>query len=99
MLYTAGPEKLVIGKFCAIATGATFLMSSANHPMMARQPSRSSSSAEPGSKDREVSPRDPQPRLAWWNWPVDVITEHVRTIWTGTPAELEQEVKNAGLPA
>jgi virginiamycin A acetyltransferase len=36
-------------------------------------------------------------QIAWWNWPVDVITEHVRTIWTGTPAELEQEAKDAGL--
>lgn len=36
-------------------------------------------------------------RIAWWNWPVDVITEHVRTIWTGTPAELEQAAKSAGL--
>jgi virginiamycin A acetyltransferase len=32
-----------------------------------------------------------------WNWPVDVITEHVRTIWTGTPTELEQAAKEAGL--
>jgi virginiamycin A acetyltransferase len=36
-------------------------------------------------------------RIAWWNWPVDVITEHVRTIWTGKPADLEQEAKDAGL--
>jgi virginiamycin A acetyltransferase len=36
-------------------------------------------------------------RLAWWNWPVDVITEHVATIWTGTPVELEQAAKDAGL--
>ena len=36
-------------------------------------------------------------RLAWWNWPLDVITQHVRTIWTGTPAELEQAAKDAGL--
>ena len=34
MLYTAGPEKLIIGKFCAIAVDAKFLLSSANHPMM-----------------------------------------------------------------
>ena len=25
VLYTAGPEKLIIGKFCAIATGVRFL--------------------------------------------------------------------------
>src|SRR5258705_12747123 len=34
VLYTAGPEKLIIGKFCAIAEGAKFIMSSANHPIM-----------------------------------------------------------------
>ena len=34
VLYTAGPEKLIIGKFCAIAMGAQFIMSSANHPML-----------------------------------------------------------------
>ena len=34
VLYTAGPEKLIIGKFCAIAAGVRFLLSSANHPMI-----------------------------------------------------------------
>ena len=34
MLYTAGPERLIIGRFCAIASGARFLLSSANHPML-----------------------------------------------------------------
>jgi hypothetical protein len=34
VLYTAGPEKLIIGKFCAIAAGAKFLLSSANHPVL-----------------------------------------------------------------
>jgi len=36
-------------------------------------------------------------RIAWWNWPVDVINEYVRTIWTGTPVELEKAAKDAGL--
>lgn len=36
-------------------------------------------------------------RLAWWNWPIDAITEHVRTIWTGTPAEPVQVARDAGL--
>jgi len=31
VLYAYGPEKLVIGKFCAIATGVKFIMSGANH--------------------------------------------------------------------
>jgi virginiamycin A acetyltransferase len=38
-------------------------------------------------------------RIAWWNWPVEMITEHVRTIWTGTPAELDQVAERAGLLA
>lgn len=31
VLYHFGPDKLVIGKFCAIATGVTFIMGGANH--------------------------------------------------------------------
>lgn len=34
VLYTVGPEKLIIGRFCAVAMRAKFLLSSANHPMM-----------------------------------------------------------------
>jgi virginiamycin A acetyltransferase len=34
VLYAAGPEKLIIGRFCAIATGARFLLSAANHPIL-----------------------------------------------------------------
>jgi virginiamycin A acetyltransferase len=33
VLYHFGPEKLIIGKFCAIAAGATFIMNGANHRM------------------------------------------------------------------
>jgi virginiamycin A acetyltransferase len=33
VLYHYGPERLVIGKYCAIATGTTFLMAGANHRM------------------------------------------------------------------
>jgi virginiamycin A acetyltransferase len=25
------------------------------------------------------------PPVAWWKWPVEAITEHVRTIWTDPP--------------
>jgi virginiamycin A acetyltransferase len=164
VLYTAGPEKLIIGKFCAIAEGAKFLLSSANHPMMGsttfpffifggswlqktaeflpRIPSRGNtvigndvwigreavvmpgvtvgdgaiiaaravvvSDVAPyttvgGNPARPLKKRysdqdiDRLLRLAWWNWPVDAITEHVRTIWTGTPVQLEQAARNAGL--
>jgi virginiamycin A acetyltransferase len=164
VLYTAGPEKLIIGKFCAIAMGARFLLSSANHPMLGSTafpffafggtwleksagflPMIASRGDTVIGNDvwigreavimpgvtigdgaiigasavvvRDVAPyttvggnparllkkryseedADRLLRVAWWNWPVDVITEHVRTIWAGTPAELEQAAKDAGL--
>jgi virginiamycin A acetyltransferase len=164
VLYTAGTEKLIIGKFCAIAMGAKFLLSSANHPMMGstafpffifggtwleqtaeflpRIHSRGNTvigndvwigreavvmpgvtigdGAIIGARAVVVSDVAPYTtvggnpavplkkrysdedierllRLAWWNWPVDAITEHVRTIWTRTPVELEQAAKDAGL--
>ncbi|SHM95193.1 CatB-related O-acetyltransferase [Streptomyces yunnanensis] len=34
VLYAYGPERLVIGKYCAIATGTRFLMAGAEHPTM-----------------------------------------------------------------
>ncbi|MEU8118111.1 CatB-related O-acetyltransferase [Spirillospora sp. NPDC049024] len=34
VLYAFGPERLVIGKYCAIATGTRFLMAGAEHPTM-----------------------------------------------------------------
>ncbi|MCE4945621.1 CatB-related O-acetyltransferase [Streptomyces albulus] len=34
VLYAYGPERLVIGKYCAIASGTTFLMAGAEHPAM-----------------------------------------------------------------
>lgn len=33
VLYAYGPEKLVIGRYCAIATGARFIMAGGNHLM------------------------------------------------------------------
>ncbi|MYR57954.1 antibiotic acetyltransferase, partial [Streptomyces sp. SID625] len=33
VLYHYGPEKLVIGRFCALGTGVRFLMNGANHRM------------------------------------------------------------------
>ena len=26
-------------------------------------------------------------RAAWWDWPVELVTEHARTIMSGTPAD------------
>jgi virginiamycin A acetyltransferase len=164
VLYTAGPEKLIIGKFCAIATGVKFLLSAANHPMLGstafpffifggtwlertaeflpQVPSRGDtvigndvwigrdamimpgvhigdgaivasgsvvvSDIPPytvvgGNPARPLKQRFSDDevaallRVAWWDWPIESITEHVREIWTGTPAELEQTARRAGL--
>jgi virginiamycin A acetyltransferase len=29
-------------------------------------------------------------RIAWWDWPVEKVTEHVRVIMAGTPADLAE---------
>ena len=164
VLYTAGPEKLIIGKFCAIAMGAKFLLSSANHPMLgstafpffifggtwlemtaeflpqirsrgntvigndvwigreavvmpgvtvgdgaiiaaravvvsdvAPYTTVGGNPARPLKKRFSDEDIDRLLRIAWWDWPVDVITEHVRTIWTAMPVELEQAAKDVGL--
>lgn len=164
VLYTAGPERLVIGRFCAIAAGARFLLSAANHPMLGsttfpffifggdwlersadllpRIPSRGDTvigndvwigreaTVMPGVTigdgavvaARAVVASDVPPyaivagnparsirsrfsaedverllRIRWWDWPIEAITEHLRTIWAGTPAELEQAAERAGL--
>jgi virginiamycin A acetyltransferase len=34
VLYSYGPERLVIGRFCALAAGVRFIMAGANHPMV-----------------------------------------------------------------
>ena len=36
-------------------------------------------------------------RAAWWDWPVDLVTEHVRTILAGTPAEIARIAATHGL--
>lgn len=166
VLYSVGPEKLVIGKFCAIAAGAKFLLSGANHPMLGTStfpffafggtwlertaeflpqvPSRGDTvigndvwigrdatimpgvtigdgaivatgavvvadvppyTVVAGNPARPVRQRfvagdiEVLLRVAWWHWPLEAITEHVREIWTGTPTELEQTARKAGLLA
>ena len=166
VLYTAGPERLIIGRFCAIATGARFLLSSANHPILGstafpffifggdwlertadllpRIPSRGdtvigndvwigrdavimpgvtvgdsaiigagavvASDVPPyatvgGNPARLIRYRYSDEdierllRIAWWDWPIELITEHVHTIWAGTPAELDTAAERAGLVA
>jgi virginiamycin A acetyltransferase len=156
VLYGYGPERLVIGRYCAIATGVRFLMPGGNHPMLgpstfpfgifggewrdrtldlvmggesrgdtvvgndvwlgyqvlvmggvtigdgAIVASGSLVAADippyaiaAGNPARVVKRRYEDAdvgrllRAAWWDWPVDAVTEHARTIMSGTPEELE----------
>ncbi|MFJ9662996.1 CatB-related O-acetyltransferase [Streptomyces sp. NPDC101219] len=155
VLYAYGPEKLVIGRFCAVASGTRFLMAGAEHPTMGvstfpftmfggewtdrtldlvtSMPSRGDTvvgndvwfgygaTVMPGVRIGDgaiiaagaVVTADVPPytvvggnparpirqrysdadvalllEAAWWDWPVDVVTRHVRTIMAGTPAEI-----------
>lgn len=36
-------------------------------------------------------------RAAWWDWPVELVTEHVRAIMSGTPADIEEIAAANGL--
>ncbi|MEV0081953.1 CatB-related O-acetyltransferase [Saccharopolyspora sp. NPDC050642] len=157
VLYGYGPERLIIGKYCAIATGTRFLMAGADHPTMGvstfpftmfggewtertldivtGMPSRGDTvvgndvwfgyqaTVMPGVKigdgaiiaagalvTSDVAPytivggNPAKPirrrfddadverllRAAWWDWPVELVTEHARTIMAGTPADIER---------
>ena len=157
VLYAYGPERLIIGKYCAIATGTRFLMAGAAHPtigvstypftmfggewaeqtldILTGLPSRGdtvvghdvwfgcqatimpgvrigngaiiaagavvTSDVPPytivaGNPARQIRQRfddadiERLQRAAWWDWPVELVTRHVRTIMSGTPAEIER---------
>src|SRR3954465_7375430 len=165
VLYAFGPERLIIGRFCAIASGVRFLMPGANHAdlgpstypfgvfgppwdttmdMVMSAPSRGDTVvghdvwlgysalvlpgvrighgavvAAGGVAARGVPPyaivagnparvvrsrfseRDVAGllRAAWWDWPIELITEHARTIMTGTAGGVERVAAEHGLSA
>jgi virginiamycin A acetyltransferase len=165
VLYAFGPDRLIIGRFCAIASGVRFLMAGANHAdvgpstfpfgvfgrpwdttmdIVMSAPSRGdtvvgndvwlgySALVLPGVTighgaavaAGSVVARDVPPyavvagnparvvrlrfseedverllRAAWWNWPIELVTEHARAIMTGTPAELERIAADHGVRA
>ncbi|GHF00894.1 acetyltransferase [Amycolatopsis deserti] len=155
VLYAYGPEKLIIGKYCAIASGTRFLMAGAEHPTMGvstypftmfgggwaestmdlvtSMPSRGDTvvgndvwfgygaTVMPGVRigngaiiaagavvtadvpaytivggnparpiRARYGPEDVEllERAAWWDWPVELVTRHVRTIMSGTPSDI-----------
>jgi virginiamycin A acetyltransferase len=156
-LYAYGPERLIIGRYCAIASGVRFVMPGANHAdlgpstfpfgifgepweeltmdLVMGAPSRGdtvvgndvwlgyralvlpgvtighgaivaaasvvASDVPPyaivggnpaGVIRRRYEDEDVERllRAAWWDWPVGLVTEHARTIMSGTPEELER---------
>lgn len=164
VLYAFGPERLIIGRYCAIASKVRFLLPGANHAdrgpstfpfgifghswsertsdLGLAAPSRGdtvighdvwlgygalvlpgvtvghgavvaaasvvAADVEPytvvaGNPARVVRRRfDDESvaqllRAAWWDWPVPVVTEHVRQIIAGEPAQLEQIAARHGL--
>lgn len=156
VLYGFGPERLIIGRFCAIAAGVRFLLPGANHAdlgpstfpfgvfgppwdttmdLVMAAPSRGDTVvgndvwlgyqalvlpgvtighgavvAAASVVSRDVPPyavvagnpakvvrmryeSDDVERLlraAWWDWPVDQVTRHARTIMSGEPQDLER---------
>lgn len=164
VLYNFGPERLIIGRFCAIGTGTQFIMPAANHPMVGSTTypffmfggDWSQQTADvlqsvtsrgdtvvgndvwigreavimPGVKigdgaiigtralvtsdvpaygvvagnpaqliKKRFEEEDVERlcRIAWWDWPIEAVTKHVRTIFTKSPMELERVAKEAGL--
>ncbi|MFB8238411.1 CatB-related O-acetyltransferase [Kitasatospora purpeofusca] len=155
VLYHYGPERLVIGKYCALGTGVRFIMNGANHrtdgpstfpfpimggswaahfDLLADLPNRGDTvvgsdvwfgngvtvmpgvrighgaivatgsvvtadvpdyavvGGNPARVIRRRYEEDDVARLvavAWWDWPAEHITAHVRTIMSGTVEELE----------
>jgi virginiamycin A acetyltransferase len=162
VLYHYGPEKLVIGKFCALAEGVRFIMNGANHrmdgpstfpfPIMGAPwtdhfdlitglPGRGDTvvghdvwlgyqvlvmsgvrvgngaivasgsvvvddvpdyAIVGGNPARVIRHRYPDDdiarlnRVAWWDWPLDHLTQHVRTIMSGSIDDLEAAAPDAG---
>ena len=164
VLYAYGAERLIIGRYCALASGVRFVMPGANHADLGPSTFPFGIFGEPwaertmdlvmGAPSRgdtvlghdvwlgyralvlpgvtigdgavvaaaSVVPSDVPPyaivggnparvirmryeaddverllRASWWDWPVELVTEHARTIMSGTPAELERIAAEAGL--
>lgn len=158
VLYHYGPERLVIGKFCALGEGVRFIMNGANHRMdgpstfpfpimggswsehfdlFTNLPGRGDTvvgndvwfgyhamvmpgvrigngaiiasgsvvvndvpeySIVGGNPARVIRHRFPEEEiarlvaLAWWDWPLQHITKHIRTIMSGSIDDLVSRV-------
>lgn len=162
VLYHYGPERLVIGKFCALGTGVRFIMNGANHRMdgpstfpfpimgggwaehfdlITDLPSRgdtvvghdvwigynvlvmpgvrighgaviaSGSVVTADVPDYGIAGGNPAALIraryseadiarllavAWWDWPAEHLTTHIRTVMSGSVDELEAAAPRLG---
>jgi virginiamycin A acetyltransferase len=164
VLYAYGPERLEIGRYCALAEGVRFIMAGANHAMLGPSTfpfgifggawAETTMDLVMGAESRgdtvvgsdvwlgyralvmpgvrighgaivaagSVVVGDLPPyaiaggnparvlrlrysdedverlvRIAWWDWPVELVTEHARKIMAGTVDELEAVARENGL--
>nr|WP_036043504.1 hypothetical protein [Leptospira alstonii] len=70
-------DKLLIGKFCAIATGVKFIMNGANHKMNAFSTYPFAIFGNGWEKAAEKLLR-----LKWWDWSPEKITESLEFLTT-----------------
>jgi virginiamycin A acetyltransferase len=102
-LYAHGPERLIIGRYCALASGVRFVMPgvtigdgaivAAASVVVSHIPPYAIAGGNPARVIRQRYDDEDLERLlraAWWDWPAELVTEHARTIMSGTPAELER---------
>ena len=104
VLYAFGPERLVIGRYCAIAAGVRFLMGGANHADLGPSTFPFGIFAGDDGVGRDVGGNPARvvrrryedadvERLlaaAWWDWPAETVTAHAREIMAADPARLEE---------
>jgi virginiamycin A acetyltransferase len=80
-----------IGDGAIVATGAVVTADVPPYTIVGGNPARPLRQRYPDEDVRRLL------RAAWWHWPAELVTEHVRTIMRGTPEEVERIAEANGL--